>query len=744
MVGSLMSSLQFPAVLWLFVISSACSFGIGSYAVWYSYRREWRRRVVLFGVITILMSVWVATAASKIVSADLAVKTLWYRLEFLGHAWLPSLFILLALDYVAPERITRRLYAVLLAVPVATVALALGAPQGVFIDTVLVDAGNGYVALEQRSNLLFGIHTLWSVGTTVAMTTAIVWAAVRRQVPRFIAVIFGIAPLVPAAVFALRTLQVYPPGGSGFDITPAAVSVTILIDSVIVYRHRVFDRVHTGRSQALDIHPAGYLLVHESGHIVDANAAAADLIGVPDCETLIADDLTEYLPAALRSEGDQQLKLGDRTVFVERSTIQGAGGTGGYALLLTDITELILARDQLRVERDGKEAVRKLLLETTSMANIAAVVCEQLIDLYGYAGAWVYPEPVSELADRMGEPLARQTGDVQRPPAAVALDTAATNATRTGKPVEQSPDQGIDTHDDAGGDQSPWDGRLRAIPLTHSGVVSGALVVHETGAQAGQNREVLDEFASALGFKQQVHARREVLTTDEVRELSVSIADDSHVLLRLLELAEISTPVDVVRTEQCGGTDNEPEQAIYVLQTERSAAERLVDTALELDEILAIERLTESETTATVRVRAATRTVGNVVKCCGGFVTAFSVSTREVSVVAEFPMKKPTSAVMSDLRSLWPSVVLRAKRTEQVPTDRSVPKAGLTQKQLETLKTATELGFFERPQQATADDVASAMGVSRTACLGHIRAAEQQVFSDLFVSRERQSLPNDD
>jgi hypothetical protein len=181
-----------------------------------------------------------------------------------------------------------------------------------------------------------------------------------------------------------------------------------------------------------------------------------------------------------------------------------------------------------------------------------------------------------------------------------------------------------------------------------------------------------------------------------------------------------------------------------VLQTERSAAERLVDTALELDEILAFERLTESETTATVRVRAATRTVGNVVKGCGGFVTAFSVSTREVSVVAEFPMKKPTSAVMSDLRSLWPSVVLRAKRTEQVPTDRSVPKTGLTQKQLETLKTATELGFFERPQQATADDVASAMGVSRTACLGHIRAAEQQVFSDLFVSRERQSLPNED
>ena len=740
-----MTSWQFPAVLWLFAVAGVSSFGIGLYAIWYSLRRERRRRVVTFGAITMAMAVWIAIASIKIASADLTVKTLWYRLEFLGHVWLPSLFVVLVLDYVAPERITRRLWAVLLAVPVATVVLVFGTPQGVFIDTILVDAGNDNVALEQQFNLLYSIHTLWSVGVTGAMTAAITWAVVRRQVPRFIGVLFGIAPLIPVVVFTLRALSVYPPGGSGFDITPAAVGVTILIDSAIVYRHRVFDRVHTGRSQALETHPAGYLLVHDSGHIVDANAAAADLIGVSDREALIADDITEHLPVGPRSEDGQQVTLGGRTVFIKRSTIRGVGGTSGVSLLLTDITELIQIRNQLRIERDGKEVVRKLLLETTSMANIAAAVCKQLIDLYGYSGAWVYPKPASGPMDRTGEPLARQSGDVQRPPAAVAVDMAATKATRTGTLVEQIPDdQRIDTHDDAGGGELPWNGRLIAVPLTHDGVVSGALVVHETRAQASQQREVLNEFASALGFKQQLQARREILTTDEVRELSVSITDDSHVLLRLLQLADVSIPVDVVRSKQCGSTDKEPEQATYVLQTEASVAEQLIDTAPELDEISAIERLTESETTAAIRVRAATRTIGNVVKCHGGFVTAFSVTSAEASLVAEFPMKTSTSAVMSDLRSLWPSAVLRAKRTEQVPTDRSVPTTGLTQKQLETLKTATELGFFERPQQATGDDVASAMGVSRTACLGHIRAAEQQVFSDLFVSSERQSLPNED
>lgn len=335
-----MSSWQYPPVLWLFVVASLSSFLIGLYAVWYALYRERRRRVVMVAAITITIAVWVGTAAIKVASTDPAMKTLWYRLEFVGHAWLPSLFVVLVLDYVAPERITRWLWSVLLAIPVATIALAVGTPDGVFIDTILVDAGGGYVAIEQQVTPLFGVHILWSVGVTLVMTTAILWAVVRRRVPRFVGIIFGIAPIIPAAVFTLRALEVYPPDGSGFDVTPAAIGATMVIDMVIIYRHRVFDRVHTGRSQALEAHTAGYLLVHDSGHIVDANAAAADLVGASNREALIASDVRAHLPEAVLSSADRRVVIGDQTVFVERTAITGVGETGGYALLLTDITEL--------------------------------------------------------------------------------------------------------------------------------------------------------------------------------------------------------------------------------------------------------------------------------------------------------------------------------------------------------------------------------------------------------------------
>ncbi|MDR9412827.1 MAG: PAS domain-containing protein, partial [Haloferacaceae archaeon] len=121
----------------------------------------------------------------------------------------------------------------------------------------------------------------------------------------------------------------------------------MVIDIVVIFRHRVFDRVHTGRSQALAAHAAGYLLVHESGRIVDANAAAAEFVGAPDRTALLADDIGAYLPELPAATGDHRLTLGARTVVVERTTIRGVGQTSGYALLLTEVTELARRERQL-------------------------------------------------------------------------------------------------------------------------------------------------------------------------------------------------------------------------------------------------------------------------------------------------------------------------------------------------------------------------------------------------------------
>jgi len=56
----------------------------------------------------------------------------------------------------------------------------------------------------------------------------------------------------------------------------------------------------------------------------------------------------------------------------------------------------------------------------------------------------------------------------------------------------------------------------------------------------------------------------------------------------------------------------------------------------------------------------------------------------------------------------------------------------LTEKQREAIREATAAGFYARPQQATAEEVAQRMDLSRSTFLYHLRGAEQKIFQEVF------------
>ena len=56
----------------------------------------------------------------------------------------------------------------------------------------------------------------------------------------------------------------------------------------------------------------------------------------------------------------------------------------------------------------------------------------------------------------------------------------------------------------------------------------------------------------------------------------------------------------------------------------------------------------------------------------------------------------------------------------------------VTPAQAESLRHALELGYFEVPREATADDVADALDISKTAFLERLHRAQNALFSDLF------------
>ncbi len=58
------------------------------------------------------------------------------------------------------------------------------------------------------------------------------------------------------------------------------------------------------------------------------------------------------------------------------------------------------------------------------------------------------------------------------------------------------------------------------------------------------------------------------------------------------------------------------------------------------------------------------------------------------------------------------------------------PEAGLTERQVKTLKMAVDMGYFDTPRRASIKDVAGKLGVSPSTAVEHLRKAEKKVLEN--------------
>jgi predicted DNA binding protein len=61
-----------------------------------------------------------------------------------------------------------------------------------------------------------------------------------------------------------------------------------------------------------------------------------------------------------------------------------------------------------------------------------------------------------------------------------------------------------------------------------------------------------------------------------------------------------------------------------------------------------------------------------------------------------------------------------------------VDRGRLTERQREVLRTAHEMGYFERPKGANAGEVAAALGISRSTFTEHLSAAQTKLLDAIL------------
>lgn len=116
-----------------------------------------------------------------------------------------------------------------------------------------------------------------------------------------------------------------------------------------------------------------------------------------------------------------------------------------------------------------------------------------------------------------------------------------------------------------------------------------------------------------------------------------------------------------------------------------------------------------------------------------------SVRVRDGSarVVVQLSADRDVREFVETVREKYPSATLEARRDRRRsragdPLAESTVERELSDRQLEVLRTAYHGGYFERPRDRTAAEIAESLDVSHSTVSRHLRAGQQRLFSALF------------
>ena len=352
---------------YLLALGLACAFGVGS--AWTAVKnRHAAGARPLLGV-ALASIVWAASTIGLVVTDAPAAKLRWLQVAYLGMVAAPITFVWFALEYTSggPQAGRWTLGGlwlggglVLLLVwtnPIHHLYwadLAYGADVPAGLRTVPAAGFWGFVAFTYAL-LIFGSVLLVRYALTAP-------GLYRTQSAALLAAV--VVPWAANVPHALQWMRA--------DYTPVALAATTGLLCVAMHRYRLTDLSPIALRTVFESIAAGVVIVDREGRVVDANAAAHDMLGLSDDEIgasfddlVAADDLLGRLCDA---DPDQSRLLRGAELTPERepssserryvearvTPIRPARGQpGGRLVVLTDITER--ERQRRRLERKNQQ-----------------------------------------------------------------------------------------------------------------------------------------------------------------------------------------------------------------------------------------------------------------------------------------------------------------------------------------------------------------------------------------------------
>ena len=373
----------------LMAVAGVVLAGLAAYVAW---RRESRMGWSL-AVLLVSVAWWGLAYAVELSVDDVAAKSRWGDLKYVGILALAPAWLVFVLQYTGRgSRVTRRLLAVLAVEPIlALTLLAVPAthdlvrsypPSAATEDLPIVQVGPAFWAILVYNNLLL-------IGATTMFVISMVRLA--RHYRRLAAALLAVA-LLPWAANLLHNFAVG--WFARIDLTPFAFTITGGMLVWGLFHERLVDLAPLARSAVLDSMADGVFVLEPFGRIVDVNPAAAalthttraGLLGRRLEDVLPGTDLTERGPAELTLD-DTPHDLDRRTFDVSHQHLSDATGRpAGDLVVLHEITQRVRDRDRLQRVLAEKSRIAAALSASMIPPVLPSITGIELASRYEPAG----------------------------------------------------------------------------------------------------------------------------------------------------------------------------------------------------------------------------------------------------------------------------------------------------------------------------------------------------------------------
>jgi PAS domain S-box-containing protein len=338
----------------------------------------WRRRGDALAVSLLVMLLaglaWSVAYALELSSTDPATRQLWGDLKYVGICLLTPAWLAFVFHYTGRVKWPSRLVGALLAVE--PLALLLLLANDASHDLVRFYPADGSPVAE--AGPLFWVHLVYTDVLLWAGTAVFILASVRlSRLYRRQSIVVFVAVLLPWAVNLLYNLDIGPFGQ--VDLSPFAFTLTAGVLVFGVFRFGLLDQRPVARSQIFETINDPVLVLDPWGRIIDANPAAARLVGRPAGEA-VGRSAVELLPAlGDRAAGQataSELTVADRTYDLVISSLPGRPGRrGGQLVVARDVSERRQAEQALHTAFEREQAAAEHLrsLDELKTAFLQAV-----------------------------------------------------------------------------------------------------------------------------------------------------------------------------------------------------------------------------------------------------------------------------------------------------------------------------------------------------------------------------------